>query len=307
MDRAVAIFTHECLREHETGAHPECPERLDVIARALEQAPYRERLVWSRPEPVTDEAVLRCHTVSHLRRLEESAGRTGRLDPDTVYSPGTFRAARLAAGAVLEAVERLWQGSATWSSAFCLVRPPGHHALPDQAMGFCFLNNVAIAARHLQALGCERVLIVDWDVHHGNGTQDIFYDDAGVFYYSLHLSPHYPGTGSEEERGRGPGSGTTLNRPLPMGFPAARYREVFERDIQAIAESFRPEFALISCGLDAHVQDPLGGLLLGDEDFAFLTRAVVSRLPPGRVVSALEGGYNLSVIGAAAVAHVGAL
>ena len=174
-------------------------------------------------------------------------------------------------------------------------------------MGFCFLNNVAIAARHLQSLGCEKVLIVDWDVHHGNGTQDIFYRDPSVFFYSLHLHPHYPGTGMEWETGEGPGKGTTLNRPLPHGFPAPRYREIFERDLDSIAKSFKPGFALISCGFDSHRADPLGGLSLEEDDFAFLTRAVVSRFPKGRVVSTLEGGYNLDVLGPAAVAHVGEL
>jgi acetoin utilization deacetylase AcuC-like enzyme len=174
-------------------------------------------------------------------------------------------------------------------------------------MGFCFLNNVAIAARHLQTLGCGRVLIVDWDVHHGNGTQDIFYADPTVFYYSLHLHPHYPGTGLERERGAGTGAGTTLNRPLPRGFPRERYLELFERDLDDIMRGFAPDFALVSCGFDSHRLDPLGGLTLEDEDFARLTRAIRSRLPPGRVASALEGGYNLDALGGAACAHVRAL
>jgi acetoin utilization deacetylase AcuC-like enzyme len=172
-------------------------------------------------------------------------------------------------------------------------------------MGFCFLNNVAIAARHVQSIGCGRVLIIDWDVHHGNGTQDIFLEDPEVFFYSLHLHPHYPGTGMEWETGKGAGRGTTLNRPLPHGFPRERYRQVFAADLDRIRKEFDPELAIVSCGFDAHREDPLGGLLLEDEDFGLLTRAVVSRF--GRVVSALEGGYSLDAIGRAAVEHVGGL
>jgi len=298
------VFTDELFQEHDTGLHPECPERLRVIESALKAAPFASRLDWRSAGGATGEAILRCHSQDHLRVLERINGKMGALDPDTVHSPATCQAARLAAGCVLSAAEKCYLGSPEESAAFCLVRPPGHHATRERAMGFCFLNNVAIAARHLQSLGCEKVLIVDWDVHHGNGTQDIFYNDPTVFFYSLHLHPHYPGTGREWETGEGEGAGTTLNRPLPHGFPAARYREIFERDLDSIVERFQPGMALISCGFDSHRADPLGGLTLEEEDFAFLTRAVLSRLPKGRVVSTLEGGYNLSVLGSAAVAHV---
>jgi acetoin utilization deacetylase AcuC-like enzyme len=262
---------------------------------------------WRRAERASNGAILRCHDERHLETLEAIEGSAGGLDPDTFYSPPTVKAARLAAGCVLKAAEVCYRGAEGLAAAFCLVRPPGHHATPSRAMGFCFLNNVAIAARHLQSLGCERLLIIDWDVHHGNGTQDIFFADPTVFYYSLHLSPHYPGTGSAEETGSGAGKGTTLNRPLPQGFPAAKYRELFVEDLSSICKRFPPDFALISCGFDSHRLDPLGGLCLEDEDFAFLTRAVVSRLPPGRVVSVLEGGYNLNSLGGTACAHVKAL
>lgn len=254
-----------------------------------------------------DEAILRCHAREHLERIKATTGCSGALDADTVYSPETSLAAFLGAGCALGAAEMCYRGDPELGAAFCLVRPPGHHATRTESMGFCFFNNVAIAARHLQSLGCERVLIIDWDVHHGNGTQDIFYDDPSVFYYSLHLHPHYPGTGMEREVGEGAGRGTTINRPLPHGFSASMYRELFESDVEAIVKGFKPDFTLISCGFDSHRKDPLGGLELVEDDFAFLTSLVVSRMPPGRVVSVLEGGYNLAVLGAAAVAHTEAL
>jgi acetoin utilization deacetylase AcuC-like enzyme len=303
----VAVFSDDGFLLHEPhGRHPECPSRLLAIRGALEECAFADRIRWLGAGPATDAAILRCHSREHLERIKAIASSSGALDPDTSYSPETSSAALLAAGCAITAAEACHREGADFDAAFCLVRPPGHHATRDEAMGFCFFNNVAIAARHLQSIGCERVLIIDWDVHHGNGTQDIFYDDPSVFYYSLHLHPHYPGTGMERDSGAGPGLGATLNRPLPHGFPAARYRQLFERDLDAIVKGFRPDFALISCGFDSHREDPLGGLELDDEDFAFLTSAVLRRMPRGRVVSVLEGGYNLNVIGPAAVAHVGA-
>lgn len=303
---AVAIYTDPLLREHDTGRHPERPERLEAVERALRGSPVGERVAWRRAgEPVSDQAVLRCHSKAHLEAVKAIQGSAGALDPDTVFSPASSRAAFLAAGTVLRAAEAVYRGEE--QAAFALVRPPGHHATPDRAMGFCFLNNVAIAARHLQSIGCGRVLIIDWDVHHGNGTQDIFLEDPEVFYYSLHLHPHYPGTGMEWETGKGAGKGTTLNRPLPHGFPRERYREVFEADLERIRREFDPEFVLVSCGFDSHREDPLGGLLLEDEDFGHLTRGVVSRFGRGRLASALEGGYHLEALGRAAAAHVSAL
>ena len=303
---AVAVYSDPFLREHDTGRHPERPARLEAIERAIRASPVGERVAWRFPgERVSDGAVLRCHTMDYLEAVKAIEGNHGALDPDTVFSPASSRAAFLAAGTVLHAAEAVYRGGEP--TAFCLVRPPGHHATPDRAMGFCFLNNVAIAARHLQSIGCARVLIVDWDVHHGNGTQDIFIEDPTVFYYSLHLHPHYPGTGMEWETGSGAGKGTTLNRPLPHGFPRERYLEIFERDLDRIQGEFDPGFVLVSSGFDAHREDPLGGLSLEDEDFGNLTRAVVSRFGRGRVVSALEGGYHLEAIGRSAVAHVSAL
>lgn len=299
----IVIFSHPAFREHVTGLHPERVERHVASERALREHKELEgHLEWRCPDEVSDAAILGCHTEDHLRRLRSIAGKSGAVDPDTVYSSGTYRAARLAAGSALQAVETCWSGSA--EAAFSLARPPGHHATPGRAMGFCFLNNVAIAARHLRSLGCSRVLVIDWDVHHGNGTQDIFYTDASVFYYSLHQFPFYPGTGAESETGEGDGVGTTLNRPLPAGFPADRYRELFESDLDRIVESFGPEFAIISAGFDSHRDDPLGGFSLVEKDFAALTRSALRRFPPSRVASVLEGGYNLEALANSVVAHV---
>jgi acetoin utilization deacetylase AcuC-like enzyme len=192
-------------------------------------------------------------------------------------------------------------------AAFALVRPPGHHACPERAMGFCMINNVAVAARYARSLGIERVLIVDFDVHHGNGTQDIFYADGSVFFYSLHAHPHYPGTGMAHETGSGEGTGTTLNRPLKHHFPADDYRELFFQDIDDIVKRFEPELAIISAGFDSHRKDPLGALSLESPDFWTLTDAVCERMPTGRVVASLEGGYNLVELGGAVRHHARAL
>lgn len=305
MNTKFSIHTDASLTLHDTGpGHPERPARWTSIHDALKSADFASRLTWASAPPATDEAILTCHTPGHLARVRKAAGGQGRLDADTAYSPQTVRAALLAAGNALQAAEACLRTSPELAGAFALVRPPGHHATPDKAMGFCFFNNAALAARHAQGLGARKVLIVDWDVHHGNGTQDIFYDDPTVFYYSLHLHPHYPGTGLAHETGKGKGVGTTLNRPLPRGFTAAQYRQLFTIDIETIHSQFKPDFAILSCGLDSHRLDPLGGLELEELDFGHLTRIVLERLPRGRVMSVLEGGYNLEVIGPSAVSHV---
>ena len=304
--RRIAVITDPAFARHDTGELPERAARLEAIAAAVRADPeLLSRVDHHRPEPAGEEAILACHTPGHLRAMAALSGREGAVDPDTVFSPGTWDAARRAAGAAIRAMDLVLDGQA--SAAFALARPPGHHATRDRAMGFCFLNSAAIAARHARRRGEERVLVIDWDVHHGNGTQDIFYDDPTVFYYSLHLSPHYPGTGGEDERGTGPGLGATRNRPLPHGFPAHRYREVFRRDLEEIAREFRPTLAVISAGFDSHRDDPLGGLLLSAEDFGALTREVLDRLPAGRVVSVLEGGYNLAALAGSARSHLRAL
>ncbi len=306
MESRLALITSPVFLEHDTGSHPECADRLRVIEEAIAaDAELTEAIERVEPEPASDEAILRCHTKAHFSMIESSRGGHGRFDPDTVYSPRSAEAARLAAGAAIEAVDRVLDGDAT--ASFALVRPPGHHACPERAMGFCLFNNAAVAARHAQQRGCERVLIVDYDVHHGNGTQDVFYEDPTVFYYSLHLFPFYPGTGAEDERGSGEGEGRTLNRPLPHRFPAADYVDLYRSDIRSIVGEFRPDLAILSAGFDAHRADPLGGLMLENEDFGRLTGILVDAMPRGRVIATLEGGYNLDVVGQSVRSHARAL
>lgn len=249
--------------------------------------------------------------IDHIRaacqRASDSARRLN-LDPDTVVSPGSWEAALAAAGAVLTAVDAVRGGSAR--NAFSAVRPPGHHATAEGAMGFCLFNNVAIGARYAQQNGLRRVLIIDWDVHHGNGTELIFYEDPDVFYLSMHQAPHYPGTGQAAHRGHGPGSGATLNLPVPPGLPPEDYVETLLRGLDATLSSFSPEIIFISAGFDAAYGDPLAGLTLRPEDYYTLTQHVMdaaTSVCEDRIVSALEGGYDLDTLSACSLAHLRAL
>ena len=280
-----------------------------------------ERVVQVDPGPVTDEDLLRVHRSEYLALLrgaveqaEKEAGLVS-LDADTIVSAASWGAATGSSGALLTAAERVADG--TLSSAFVATRPPGHHATPDRAMGFCLINHVAVTARWLQATGrAERVLIVDWDVHHGNGTQDTFYEDGTVFYLSLHQSPHYPGTGAASERGAGEGVGWTLNVPLAAGTSAAEYSRRFSEALSQGVETSHPDFILISAGFDVMAGDPLGGMLLEPEDMHALTRevmAVAGRAsgdddPQGvGIVATLEGGYDPARTGLGAAAVLRAL
>jgi acetoin utilization deacetylase AcuC-like enzyme len=313
----VALFAHEACSAHDTGwEHPEHQGRLRAVMSALGKAlpQLNERVVPLHAEPVTEEVLLRVHSVEHVetvRRLCERAATEKtilRLDPDTAVSGRSWEAALGACGAAVDATR--WVSRGEGSSAFCPVRPPGHHATRDRAMGFCLFNNVAVAARSALAEGlAERVLIVDWDVHHGNGTQDIFYEDADVFYLSMHQHPLYPGTGSQEERGRGAGAGTTLNVPRAPGLAPQAYVEALLEGVDEAA-TFEPKLVFISAGFDSARDDPIGGFTLEPEHFALLTREVIDRTrasADGRVVSLLEGGYNPSELGRCVTAHVTAL
>jgi acetoin utilization deacetylase AcuC-like enzyme len=296
-----ALVHHAWCREHDPGpGHPERPERLDGILDAVRADPALARVVQeveARPAALQD--VLRVHTVEHLtylRQLAEEAAASGDLrwiDPDTAVSELSFEAALAAAGCAVDAADLVARGVAR--TAFACCRPPGHHATADRAMGFCLLNNVAIAARRLQErFDLERLLIVDWDVHHGNGTQQIFWQDPSVYYLSLHLAPHYPGTGARSERGAGLGAGRTRNVPLAAGTNAAEYRDALREALDAALEDFTPDFVLVSAGFDCLAGDPLGGLRLEPEDLHTLASDVLERASStakGRVAVVLEGGY----------------
>ncbi|MFM8606316.1 MAG: histone deacetylase [Cyanobium sp.] len=299
-------------RLHDTGAfHPERPARMDAVIQGLHLAGLLERCRLIAPRPASDAELLRVHTPAYLAQVqaEVAAGRHELSSGDTAIGPESERIARLAAGGVLAAVEAVLAGEV--ANAFAVVRPPGHHASADRGMGFCIFNNVAIAARHLQAAhGIGRVLILDWDVHHGNGTQDIFLDDPSVLFCSTHQAPLYPGTGAAGERGSGAGEGFTLNAPLPAGSDGAAVLAAWREQLLPAAEAFAPEFVLISAGFDSRAGDPLGGFRLEDADFAALTRLAMEladRHAGGRLVSALEGGYDLPGLAAAGAAHMGAL
>jgi acetoin utilization deacetylase AcuC-like enzyme len=306
----VGLVWDQRFLAHAAADHVERPERLTAIRSALVKAGLWDRLVHIPARPATDDLLGLVHTRDYIQRIRATAGTAEPvwLDSDTYVSAGSWEAAQLAAGGVCEAVDAVMKGDV--ASAFCAVRPPGHHASAGRAMGFCLFNNVAIAARHLQKdHGLARVLIVDWDVHHGNGTQDTFYRAAGVMYVSVHQSPLYPGTGSAEEKGEGPAAGHILNFPLAAGSGEPEFLAAWKEGLAA-AEKFKPEFILMSVGFDAHQDDPLGGLKLSEKTYAEATRqvrALADRTASGRIVSTLEGGYNLDALGASVVAHVQAL
>jgi acetoin utilization deacetylase AcuC-like enzyme len=308
----TALSADPICREHLRGrAHPERPERFDAVIDALRQAGSMDRMLHLGPRSAVEEELLLCHTPAYLRaaRLDVEEGRHYLSTGDTDIDGRSWDAAVRAAGGVLNAVDAVAAGRAR--NAFCVARPPGHHATASRGMGFCVLNNVALAARYAQRQhGVERVLIVDWDVHHGNGTQDIFYSDPSVFFFSTHQWPLYPGTGRADETGDGPGQGTTMNFPFPAGSGRKQILGAVEDSLMPAADRFRPGLVLISAGFDSRIGDPLGRFTLTDGDFTDLTRRVMEiadRHAGGRVVSMLEGGYNLQGLASAAAAHVDAL
>jgi len=293
MAEAVLLLTDPAMLTHDPGpGHPERPARLEAVLGALRARPV-PGTAWRVPRPATREQVARVHDPLYVDAVDALRGQYAVLDGDTFTSPRTVEAAWLAAGAAIDAVEAVVRGEA--QRAFALVRPPGHHAERDHAMGFCFFNNIAVAVAHArEALGCQRVLIVDWDVHHGNGTQDVFYADPTVRFLSLHLSPHYPGTGAAGERGAGAGLGGTFNVPLPHGTGAAEYRRRYLEALDLALAGFPPDLVLISAGFDCLAGDPLGGLLLEPGDLHQLTVDLLERVrapAKGRVAAVLEGGY----------------
>jgi acetoin utilization deacetylase AcuC-like enzyme len=312
VEPVTALLADPIFREHLAGReHPERPERFDAVVRGLRQAGLLERLARVDRRAATEEELLLCHTAEYLRTARHDAlsGRPSLSTGDTDITPNSWDVASQAAGGVLNAVDAVATGRVR--NAFCAVRPPGHHATASRGMGFCFFNNAALAARYAQRRhGLERALIVDWDVHHGNGTEDIFYSDPTVFYCSTHQWPLYPGTGRADETGEGAGQGTTMNFPFPAGSGRKEILGAVENSLAPAAERFRPDLVVISAGFDSRVGDPLGRFTLTDRDFGDLTRAVMeiaARHAGGRVVSVLEGGYNLDGLASAAAAHVEAL
>jgi acetoin utilization deacetylase AcuC-like enzyme len=293
---------------HDPGPeHPERPERLTAIIKALDESLLRKKLIAIEPAPAEMKWIERVHDKAHVNRVREACESAPiSLDGDTTISRESFEAACLAAGGVLQAVDAVIEGKAR--NAFCAVRPPGHHATRDRAMGFCLFNNVAVAARYIRdGHQLSRVLIIDWDAHHGNGTQDAFYDDPNVFYFSTHQSPCYPGSGATSERGEGAGIGFTANVPMAPGSGDAEYLKAFEEILLPAADRFKPDFVLISAGFDAHEGDPITNLNVTTEGFGRMTgmvKGIAEKHCDGRLVSVLEGGYGLKNLGDSVVAHV---
>jgi acetoin utilization deacetylase AcuC-like enzyme len=297
---ATAYVYHPLFLAHGLTGHPECPERLERVMEILKLESILDRMSLLEPQPATEAEIELVHASTHRVRVQQVASRGGgRLDADTYVNEKSYQVALLAAGGVNTAVRAVMSGEV--DNAFCLVRPPGHHATPDRGMGFCLFNNVAVATRVAQQeFGLDRVLIVDFDVHHGNGTQDIFFKDPSVLYFSTHqYGFFYPGTGHWRETGKNNGGGTTFNIPLPAGVGDAGYLTVFRSLLGPIAQRFRPQLILVSAGFDAHWSDPLASMLLSITGYANMAHELcktAQSLCNGRIVFALEGGYNLDVL-----------
>ncbi len=308
---SVSLIYDPAYLTHNTGVHhPETARRLEAVLTAIDSSGLPKRLHSVKPSPASVQDLTRCHReamVEHVRVQCEQGARF--LDADTQICRESYEVALLAAGAAITAVDVAMKEEG--GRAFGLVRPPGHHATVAGAMGFCLFNNAAIGARYAQSkYGVERVLIIDWDVHHGNGTQDIFWTDPTVFYFSTHQYPFYPGTGSSDETGGGKGEGFTLNIPLRGGTGARTHREAFTGALHAIEKKFPPDLVIISAGFDSRRGDLLGGLMLEDSDFAEMTKEVLriaEKHSSGRVIGLLEGGYNLELLGESVKSHLAAL
>jgi acetoin utilization deacetylase AcuC-like enzyme len=307
----TGLVYHPDYLKHETGKiHPESPTRLSFLLDCLERKNYYAELVQIEPHNPSLEWVNKIHPLEYIQLIEEySKHAPGNLDMDTVISSETYRIALLAVGGVLAGVDGVMQGK--FNNVFCAIRPPGHHAEPNRGMGFCIFNNVAIGARYVQEkYGLKKVLIVDWDAHHGNGTQKAFYSDPSVYYFSIHQSPFYPGTGKESEKGSGEGMGYTLNIPMFAGSGDLEYKEVFETILYPAALKFAPDFIFISAGFDGHKNDPLTNLQLTSNGFKGMTQVIkelADKTCQGRIVSVLEGGYNLKALACSVEAHLLAL
>jgi acetoin utilization deacetylase AcuC-like enzyme len=303
------LYTDPLFLRHQTGNHPESARRLRAISARLDEAGLLPRCKPGSSVSLSEDEVCKVHSpevVDYVRQAVASGG--GAIEPDTVVSSESLTVALAAAGTCAAAVSAVIGGPE--QNALCLVRPPGHHATPTRSMGFCLFNNVALAAhRALDAHGLNRVLILDWDVHHGNGTQDVFYEDPAVSFLSIHRygGGFYPGTGAADETGSGEGAGHTVNVPLRFGVKRSEYQSAFKYALERMADRVRPELVLLSAGFDAHALDPVGSLGLEVEDFVWMTRAAVDVArthSAGRLVSCLEGGYNVDVLAEAVQAHL---
>jgi acetoin utilization deacetylase AcuC-like enzyme len=305
----VGLFDSPVFDEHDAGAgHPERPDRLRAVRRGLRESGLLEELIAIEPSAAAPEELLRVHTADHVDRVARTRDRGGRFDADTAASPRSYEAALLAAGAVAGAVERVLDGEL--DRAFCAVRPPGHHATAGQAMGFCFFNNVAIGAAAALARGIERVAVIDFDVHHGNGTQEIFWDSPNVLFVSSHQFPLYPGSGAVDEMGAGAGRGLSVNLPLPAGCGDAEYTRVYREIVLPVGRAFDPQLVLVSAGFDAARGDPLASMDLTDRGFSAVMDVclgVAGGAARGRLVAVLEGGYGLEAMSSSAAAVVGRL
>lgn len=294
----VTLYFDPIYEEHKTGyGHPERPERLPVALKALEDSGLLSSVQVASPRDASKEEIRLVHEARYIEQVKQVAeAGGGNLDMDTVLSGASYGAALKAAGALVESVDRCLAGEL--ASSFCMVRPPGHHALPGRGMGFCLFNNVAIGARYaLEVKGLERVMIVDWDAHHGNGTQDTFYGDPAVLYVSLHQYPHYPGSGWVDEVGQGKGKGFTINFPFPPGTGEKEYLEAFESVIIPAGRSFDPDLVMVSAGYDSHAADLLCQMRLVDASYRKMTESLLGlagECCDGRLVMTLEGGYNLN-------------
>lgn len=312
----VAFVSSPDFRQHQNGSyesalyHPEIPDRIDAVENRLRRTGLWEDLAVVGPVPATAAQLGAVHDLDYVAYIEQAASEGPlALDYDTGVVRESFHAATLAAGGACLAVDTVVAGEA--DAAFCAVRPPGHHAERATAMGFCLFNNVAVAAEHARRRhGLERIAILDWDVHHGNGTQHTFEFDPGVFYLSIHQFPHYPGTGASGERGRGAGEGATLNVPVDAGTGDREWIAAVEGPMTAAIDAFRPQIVLVSAGFDAHAEDPLSGTLVTEAGYRRMTEIVADwarRHASGRLVSLLEGGYNLNALGRSVEAHVATL
>ncbi len=283
----------EVFLRHETpGWHPECKERLISVLNALKDSPQWSKLIHVKPRKAGFDDIETVHAQGYVQKIKGLG--EGYLDPDTYFSKGSLEAALFAAGAVMEAVERCRHGEI--ERAFCAVRPPGHHAEADRAMGFCIFNNIAVGARYAQKIGYKKVFIVDFDVHHGNGTQHTFEDDDTVFYFSTHQYPHYPGTGGESEHGKGKGKGFTYNIPMAAGSGDREYFSAYNDVLTRLMDTYKPDIILVSAGYDLHKDDPLAAVRVSDEGIRTIVKSILSF--PAPAVFSLEGGYDLDALAA---------